>query len=182
MSFQEAPAAAAPKSNQDFVHLDPLPEDGQQILTIVATNYIKEHTQFNKEKQIEETFPAIEFYLGGMFGGKPGFVKTWPVKYSIHEKATYSKYYRAALGKEPNAGSKPSDLIGAGLTVTVKNEDKVSKKGTPYKRSRVGEVASVHPKLKGEIVAVATLKPALEAALAAGKNKGQDNAKDEAPS
>lgn len=179
MSFQEAPSAVAPKSNQDFFHLDPLPEDGQLILTVVATNYIKEHTQFNKEKQVEETFPAIEFYLGALFNGKPGFVKTWPVKYSIHEKATYSKYYRSALGKEPNAGSKPADLVGSGLTVTVKNEDKVSKKGTPYKRSRVGEVAAVHPKLKAEIVPVASLKPALEAALAAGKNK--DNAKDEAP-
>lgn len=179
MSFQEAPAAAAPKSTQDFFHLDPLPEDGQQILTIVAANYIKEHTQFNQTKQVEETFPAIEFYLGALFAGKPGFVKTWPIKYSIHEKARYSQYYRCALGKEPAAGSKPADLIGAGLTVTVKNEDKVSKKGTAYKRTRVEDVAAVHPKLKAEIAPVATLKPALEAALAAAK-KG-DNDKPDAP-
>lgn len=162
---QDAPPAEAPKSTGgDFVKLPPFPAAGQQILTIVAYNYIKDYVN-TKQDGSTETFNAVEFYLGALVDGTVCFIKTWPKRYSINEKAGYTKFYRAALGKDPVAGSSPKDLLGAGLTANIEVKDKVGKKGTPYKSCAGKDFAAVHPKLKSEITPLEKLLPTLQDVL-----------------
>lgn len=174
-SLQSAPPAEAPKSGQDFFHLPPFPEPGTAIMTIVAYNYIPEYVNpFDEETK--GAYPAVEFFFGAETSHGIGFVKALPMRYSLHEKAGYTKFYKFATGKLPVAGSKPDDLIGKGVSATVTNTDKTSKKGKQYTKSSVKEFAAVHPKLVGEITPLAKLKPALDAALAAKPDaKADDN-------
>jgi hypothetical protein len=159
----EAPPAPEPKTN--FVSLEPFPEEGQAILTLVAYNYIPEYHNV-KDDGTTEVFAAVEFYLGTTTPNGPRFVKTWPARYSINEKANYAKLYKYVSGHLPAAGSSPKDILGGGVTSTIVNQDKVSKKGKKYTASRAKDLGPVFPKLKGEIVDRKILLPALEKLLA----------------
>lgn len=159
---QSAPPAAA--ANTDFVSLEAFPEDGSTVLTIVAFNFTPGYVN-TKQDGTTEVFDALEFYLGANTSAGPRFIKTWPARYSIHEKANYGKLYKAAKGTLPVPGSTPKDLLGLGVLADLVNEEKVSKKGKKYMRTGIKGLAAVHPKLKGDIVPLATLLPALEAAL-----------------
>jgi hypothetical protein len=171
--LQSAPPAAAPKASQEFFHLPAFPTEGQVIVTVVGYNYIPEYqSPFDEDK---DPYPAIEFFYGAETDGGIGFVKGYALRYSLHEKATYAKLYKLATGKTPAAGSKPDDMIGHGLSATVTNEAKTSKKGTAYTRSSIKDFGSVHPKLRGDITPVAKLRPLLDEQLA---KSGDD--KDEA--
>ena len=133
--LQSAPPAAAPKSGQEFFHLPAFPEEGQVILTIVGYNYIPDYQNpFDEDK---DPYPAVEFFYGAETESGVGFIKGFPVRYSLHEKATYAHLYKAATGKVPPAGSKPDDMVGHGLSGTVTNKAKTSKKGTNYTVSTV---------------------------------------------
>lgn len=167
MINEQAPAAKAPKQNGDFVRLEGIPESAGDtlIMTAVAFNYIPEHTEFNKEKKEEQVFPAIEWFFGTQVNGKTYFVKTWPMRYSIHEKAKYTKYFKALTGKIPAPGSTFKDAIGGGVTATINSVQKQRKDGSSYLSTKIVDVAPVHPKLRGEIIPVATLRPLLDKAL-----------------
>lgn len=165
----DAPPAAEPKSG-NFLSLDAFPDEGPAILTIVATNYIKDYTKVNDDGTTE-TFPAVEFYLGTNTPSGPRFIKTWPARYSINEKANYAKIYKFATGHLPAAGSSPKDIVGKGIQANIVNEDKVAKKsGKQYKVSKAKDLGPVFPKLRDEIVPVAKLRPALDAILNAPKD------------
>lgn len=159
---QSAPPAAA--ANTDFVSLEAFPEDGSTVLTVTAFNFTKDYVN-TKQDGTTEVFDALEFYLGAVTSAGPRFIKTWPARYSIHEKANYGKLYKAAKGTLPAAGSNPKDLLGLGVLADLVNEEKVSKKGKKYMLTGIKGLAAVHPKLKGDIVPLATLLPALEIAL-----------------
>ena len=164
-TLQSAPPAEAPKSAQEFFHLPAFPEAGPTVLTVISSNYIPDYVnQFDDENK--GAYPAVEFFLGAETSKGIGLVKTYPMRYSLHEKAGYTKFYKLASGKAPAAGSKPDDIYGKGISANIVNEDKVSKKGKAYTRSSVKDYAAVHPKLVGEITPLAKLKPALDAALA----------------
>jgi hypothetical protein len=165
----DAPPAPEPKSG-NFLSLESFPEEGPAILTIVATNYIKDYVKTNDDGTTE-VFPAVEFFLGTETKVGPRFIKTWPARYSINEKANYAKIYKFATGHLPAAGSAPKDIIGLGVQANIVNEDKVAKKsGKPYTVSKAKDLGPVFPKLKGEIVPVAKLRPALDAILNAPKD------------
>lgn len=169
-NLHAAPPAEAPKSTQDFFHLPAFPEPGPAVLTIVAYNYIPEYINPFDEPP-KPAYPAIEFFMGTETAKGPGFVKALPMRYSLHEKAGYSKFYKFATGKAPVAGSKPDDLLGKGISANVTNTDKTSKKGKAYTKSSVKDYAAVHPKLASEITPLAKLKPAFDAVLAAKDNE-----------
>lgn len=176
---QDAPPAEAPKSG-DIVKLDPFPKSDSYVLTLVATNYIAKHP-FKREDDNGAEFivekPAIEFFFGAIVDGKPYFVKTWPQAYSLHEKANYAKYYEAMVGKAPEPGSKPSEMVGKFALGTIKVEDKVSqKKRTPYRVSVLKSLTAVPSILKDSGTPVDKLRPALDAILA-----GNDDKSEEAP-
>ncbi len=167
--LQDAPPAAEPKSGS-FLSLEAFPEEGPAILTIVATNYIKDYVKTNDDGTTE-VIPAVEFYLGTETSAGPRFIKTWPFRYSSNEKATYAKIYKYATGHLPAVGSAPKDIIGLGVQANIVNEDKVAKKsGKQYTVSKAKDLGPVFPKLKGEIVPVAKLRPALDAILNAPKD------------
>lgn len=163
---QEDHAISAPKPAKDYIKFEPFPSDGQQILTIVAFNRINEYINPFSDEPDPKPYPAVEYVYGTETDAGPRFVKANPIKISIHEKATFTKIYKAATGKTPVEGAKLGDLIGKGVSANVTNEDKVSKKGTKYVRTKIADIAAVHPKLAKEIVPLAKLKPALDAALA----------------
>lgn len=163
-TLQSAPPAEAPKSGKDFITIPAFPIEGQTILTVVSYNYIPDYVNpFDDENK--GAYPAVEFFLGANTENGVGFVKTYPFRYSLHEKAGYTKLYKAATGNAPAPGSKPDDMVGKGLNATVTNVAKTSKKGKAYTISKVSEFSTVHPKLKGEITPVAKLRPALDAIL-----------------
>lgn len=162
-NLNEAPPAAEPKSS-NFVSLDPFPADGPAILTLVACNYIPEHHNV-KEDGTTDVFPAVEFYIGTTTPSGPRFIKTWPARYSINEKANYAKLYKYVTGHLPVAGSSPNDILGGGVQATIVNKEKVSKKGKKYTASSAKDLGPVFPKLKGEIVDRKVLLPVLEKLL-----------------
>lgn len=173
-NLNDAPAAPAPKASS-FVKFEPFEEDGPQILTLVATNYIKEH-EFENDKKEKYIGQALEFYFGTLINGQPRFIKTWPKAYSIKNTATYYRIYKAITGKEPQVGCKVSDIVGGGIQGTVTTSDKVGKKGTKYRVSTVDmkSLGPVMPKLKPEIVPLEKLLPALKKLLeAADKQEGE---------
>jgi hypothetical protein len=172
----EDTAIAAPKS-KDYLRFEQFPSDGQQILTIVGFNTIPEYINPFSDEPDPKPYPAVELIYGTITEAGPRFVKGNPIKRSIHEKATFTHIYKAATGALPKDGAKVSDLLGKGVTATITNEAKVSKKGAAYTRTTIKDIAAVFPKLKGEIVPLDKLKPAFEAALKASSEKA--DSKDE---
>lgn len=174
MSYnQNAPAATAPKGG-DFVSFKPFEEDGPTILTIVAFNFIKDHVQ-EKEDGSTEVIDALEFFYGAMTEAGPRFIKTWPAKYSIHEKSNYAKLYKAATGSLPVVGSNPSDILGKGVQTILENENKVGKKtGKAYTKTSVKSVSPVKASAKASVTPLAKLLPLLEQAIEEGKPQQDD--------
>jgi hypothetical protein len=164
---------AAPKAPKDYIRLDPFPSDGPQILTITGWNVIPDYINPFSDEPDPKPYQAVELIYGTNTEVGPRFVKGNPVKVSIHEKSSFSRIYKAALGKMPADGAKIGDLLGKGVSANVTNENKVSKKGTAYVRTSIKDIASVHPKLAKEIIPLAALKPALEAALAKSGEKAE---------
>ena len=173
---QEAPPASKPKENAEFIRFEALPESGPTIMTITAFNFLPQF-EFERDDGSKYNADAIEVFFGTTIGGKAYFAKTWPKTYSIKDNAFYHKLYRAASGNAPAAGSKPSDIVGLGVTVDVEVKDKTSKKGKAYRAVNIKGVSPVHPKLKGEVVPVAVLRPELDKALSAApeEQKGDGN-------
>lgn len=171
--MNEAPPAPSTAQKDFGPRFDPLPGPDTYIFTVVAFDFIKNYEQRDMTTGEVKIFDALQFFYGTKVGDKTYFLKPWPSKYSIHEKATYTKLYKAATGAAPLPGSNPKDMLGKGVTIEVENEDKVSKKGTKYTVSKAKNVGAVHAKLKGEIVALAELLPAFEAALTAKEDKNE---------
>lgn len=167
---QEAPPAAAPKG--DIVKLEPFPRSDSFVLTLCAYNFIPQYPfkRKNKDTGAEEIKPddAVEFYFGGIVDGKVYLAKTWPQKYSIHEKSNYAAAYSAMTGKMPAAGSKPSDLVGKFALVEVSVEEKTSRTGKKYTATNIDSIGKVPSILAGTGVDIKQLRPALDAALAGG--------------
>jgi hypothetical protein len=180
-ALKSAPPAPAPKEQKEFFHLPEFPAPGKStILTVVAYNYLPEYVN-PFDVPPKPAFEAVEFIFGAATDKGTGFVAALPMRYSLHEKASYPAFYEMVTGKTAKPGSKPDDIVGGGVTADVENVAKVAKKsGKAYTKSIVKNFSAVHPKLKGEITPLATLKPALDAILAKGKDgdnapKGSDS-------
>jgi hypothetical protein len=171
--MNEAPPAASTAQKDFGPRFDPLPGNDTYIFTVVAFDFIKNYEQRDMTTGEMKVFDALQFFYGTKIDGKAYFLKPWPTKYSIHEKANYTKLFKAAVGNPPPAGSNPKEMLGKGVTIEVENEEKVSKKGTKYTISKAKNVTAVHAKLKGEIVPLAELLPAFEAALASKDDKNE---------
>lgn len=175
---QSAPPATASKSGEDFIRLEPFPKSGSHVLTVTAYNY-NPACEFKRtdDKGAEsiEVRPGLEFYFGTVIGGKPYFVKPWPVPYSLHEKANYAKWYEAATGKVAAPGTKADDMIGKHVLGAVKVENKTSKKGTAYSVTKLMTVSPVPDILAATGTDIKVLLPALQAALD-NQGKKEDNA------
>lgn len=175
-SLKSAPPATAPKEQKDFFHLPEFPAPGKStILTVVAYNYLPEYVN-PFDNPPKPAFEAIEFIFGAQTENGIGFVAALPMRYSLHEKASYPGFYEMAIGKVAVPGSKPDDIIGQGITADVENIAKVSKKGKAYTKSVVKNFSAVHPKLRGEVTKLGILKPALDAILADTGDKDKDKA------
>lgn len=170
---QAAPAATAPKemSAADRLRFEAFPESGPYVLTVVAYNFIPGYENVRQDGTTE-VFDALEFIFGAKTDDGYRFLKTWPTRYSIHEKSNYTKLYKAATGKLPATGSRPDDLIGTAINGDVENKDKVSRKGTKYVSSRIKGMGPVHPKLRGDIVPLAELSKVLNGIVSANNAKG----------
>jgi len=167
----DAPPAQELKSS-NFISLEPFPEEGPAILTVVKHNYLKDYVNV-KQDGTTEVINAVEFYLGTKTPNGPRFIKTWPCRYSIHEKAKYSQIYKYVTGHLPTPGSSPKDIEGGGVQANIVNEEKVAKKSQKkYVASKAKDLGPVFPKLKGEIVKREELLPELEKILADGGKKG----------
>jgi hypothetical protein len=175
---QEDKAISAPKAQKDYVKFEPFPSDGPQILTICGWNTIPDYINPFSDEPDPKPYAAVELIYGTQTEVGPRFAKGNPVKISIHEKSTFFRIYKAATGKTPVDGAKIGDTLGKGVSANVTNENKVSNKGTAYVRTSIKDIASVHPKLAKEIVALATLKPALDAALAKSGEKAEGQTED----
>lgn len=161
----EAPPAPSAALKDYGPRFDPLPASGPQIMTIVAWDFLPKHEFKDPTTGTIKVADAVEPYYGTQIDGKTYFVRGRPMTYSLNEKANYLKIYTAATGKAPVPGSTPKDTLGKGVTVDVELTDKVSKKGKPYKSTKIKAVTPVHPKLQGEVVPLKTLAPLLEEAL-----------------
>ena len=174
---QEDTSIAAPKAQKEYVRLENFPSDGQQILTFIGWNIINDYVNPFADDPNPTPYQAVELYLGTETEAGPRFVKTNPMRVSIHEKSSFHHVYKAATGLAPKGGARVGDLLGKGVVANVTNENKVSKKGTAYVRTTIKDIAAVHPKLVKEIVPLDKLKPAFEAALAKSSEKA--DAKDD---
>lgn len=175
--FQDAPPAEAPKQNNQFFHFDPLPEAGPQVMTLVATNFIPEYEHIDKTTGEKKVYAAIELFWGLLNDRKPYFIKSWPVRYSINERANWAKIVKAMTGALPEAGSRPADFVGKGAMLTIENEDKVGQKGTKYTTSRIAGYSPIPKALLSSVAPINELLPALEKLLAEadkGDDKGDD--------
>lgn len=168
---QDAPPAEAPKGgNADFIKLPAFPRSDSYVATITAINYIP---SFPFDRTDEKTGqksvvpgPGIEFFFGALVDGNVCFVKSWPKYYSVSDRAAYHKWYKAALGKAPVAGSKPSELIGSAVLLQLECKDKVGKKGTAYVTNNIVNVSSVPSVLKSVVTPLEKLLPTLQDVLA----------------
>ena len=170
--MNEAPPAPAQASKDFGPRFDALPVDGPTIMTIVAFDFLPK-TEFKDPKTQAVTIAdGLRFYFGTVIDGKPYFLSPWPMRYSINEKSGYTRLFTAATGAPPQAGSTPKVLLGKGVTLTINNVQKVSKKGVAYTASKITATAPVHKKLLGEVVPLAELEPALKAAFEANAKDG----------
>lgn len=172
-ALQEAPPVEAPKSAA-FFRFAPFPAEDSYPLTIVGHNYIKEHEFARTDdsgQEYTEKAAAIELFLGTKIEGKAYFVKTWPQKLSISDRANYYKWFLAATGKAPVAGSKTAELNGKVLLGEIQNA--VGKKGGEY--SKIKSLAKCPAALVKTATPLAELRPAFEAAIAnQDKQEGGD--------
>ena len=180
-------APAAPMANmQDYVRLPAFPRSDSYVLTVVGTNYIASHPFNRKDDEGRESTvmaPAVELYFGGEVDGKPYFAKTWPQKYSWHEKSNLSKWYTAITGKSPDpVSARPKDLVGKPALVEIKVEKKKgAKSGKEYTATNVGTVAKVPSILAATATPLAKLEAPFAAALAASSEKRDGNGGGDVP-
>lgn len=174
---QEAPPVEVKDSTQ-FFRFDPLPKSDTYVFTLVGFNYL-ESAPFNRtdEKTKQKTVvngPGIEWFLGTKVGNKSFFVKTWPIYYSINDRANYTKWYTAFTGVAPTPKQRPGDCMGQAVLVPIQLQDKVSTKGTKYVATKVGAPTAVPSILQATIVPLDALKADFEQALAKsqGENRG----------
>lgn len=174
-ALHDAPPAEAPKAQKEYFHLPEFPAPGKStILTVVAYNYLPDYVN-PFDQPPKPAFAAVEFIFGADTPAGPGFVAALPMRYSLHEKASYPAFYEMATGKLPVAGSKPNDILGRGITADIENVAKIGQKSKkPYTKSIVKNFSAVHPKLTGEITPLAKLRPALDALLAKKKEDKDD--------
>jgi hypothetical protein len=172
-TLNAAPPAAAPKGG-DFIKLPPFKKTDSYVATILGYNYIASHpfdrTDPVTKKDYVQEAPAIELFIGAIPDGEVALLKTWPQMYSINEKSNYAKWFAAATGVAPVAGSKPDELIGKAVLVEIEVSDKVGGKGTKYIANKVKSVSKVPSILAATITPLAKLQPALDAALAGEKD------------
>ena len=166
---QSAPPVEV-KATANYFRFDPLPKSDTYVFTLVGYNYL-ESTPFNRtdEKTKAKTVvngQGIEWFLGTMVDGKPYFVKTWPVFYSISDRANYSKWYKAMTGALPTPAQRPDDCLGKGVLVPVELVDKVSSKGTKYKATKVGAPSAVPSILAATVTKLKDLDKPFKEALA----------------
>jgi hypothetical protein len=174
---QEAPAAEAPKSKADFIKLPAYPNSDSYVAVVVATNYLPQavfdRTDEKTGAKTQVVAPGIEFFFGSLVNGKAVFAKSWPKLYSINDRATYHKYYKAAVGKAPVAGSKPIDMVGKPVLLAIECQDKVSKKGTQYIVNKIVSVGSVPSVLLPAVPKLDALLPAFTDAINGGSNDNE---------
>lgn len=172
---QSAPPAEAPQS-KDFVKLEVFPKSDSYVLTVAGFNFIASHPFKRRDDKTGEEYtkngPALELYFGTILTDDKGsrrayFVKTWPQAYSLNEKANYYKWYEAATGKAPVAGTKPDDMLGKAILGDVRVEDKKSLKGTAYRVSSLKSIGKVPSILAATIVPLKDLQGPFNEALAA---------------
>jgi hypothetical protein len=178
---QEAPAPEV-KSQQNFFRFEPVPKSDTYVATLVGTNYLAE-CQFNRTDdktgaKSVETAAGIEFFFGLEVDGKIYFSKSWPKKYSIHEKAAYSQWVKALTGKAPTAKDRPVNAVGGHALVEIEVADKVSSKGTKYQAVNIKSVKPVPSVLAGAKVPLDRLKGPFEAALKASEQKANSKGAD----
>ena len=166
---QEAPAAEAPKAKADFIKLPAYPNSDSYVAVVVATNYLPQAV-FDRTDAVtgvksQVVAPGIEFFFGSLVNGKAVFAKSWPKLYSINDRATYHKYYKAATGKAPVAGSKPIDMVGKPVLLAIECQDKVSKKGTQYIVNKITSVGNVPSVLLPAVPKLEALLPAFNDAI-----------------
>jgi hypothetical protein len=166
---QSAPPAAA-AAGGDIIRFDPFPKADTYVATVVGYNYIPDHAFERTDddgKPYTKNAPAVEFFIGAVIDGKPYFTKTWPQQYSISDRANYSKWYNAATGAMPVAGSKVDDIIGKAVLAEILVEKKTSKKGKEYTATKVKSVAKVPSILAATAVPLDKLRADFDKALAA---------------
>lgn len=177
---QEAPPAPV-SNNQDFVRFEKWPGDDSYVATCVAHNYIPEHTFDRTDKttgrKFQEVKPAIELFFGAVIEGKPYFIKTYAQQYSINEKSNYYAWYSALVGKAPDSKQRPSDMKGKHALLEIELEDKVSKAGKAYTKTKIVSIGKVPKALAATAVPLAQLEAAFTAALAKSSEKA--DAKDD---
>jgi hypothetical protein len=181
---QEAPPVEV-KAQTNYFRFDPLPKSDTYLFTLVGFNYL-ESTPFNrtdektKQKTVEHG-PGIEWFLGTMVKDKPYFIKTWPIYYSISDRANYTKWYKAFTGAAPTAKQRPSECLGKAVMVPVELVQKTSAKGTTYTAAKTGSPSPVPSMLEGSITPLSALKAAFEAALAKSSEKADKDDTGNAP-
>lgn len=182
---QEAPAAEAPKARQEFIKLPAYPKTDSYVAVVVATNYLPQavfdRTDEKTGAKTQVVAPGIELFFGSLVDGKVAFAKTWPKLYSINDRATYYKYYKAATGKAPVAGSKPLDMVGKPVLLAIECQDKVSKKGTQYVVNKITNVGSVPSVLLSVVPNLNALLPAFNEAIKGASASSNDNEPADAP-
>ena len=135
--FNAPPPIEKPPEFENSLFFEALPDDGMTAFVLVASNYINNY-QTTYQGQPKTYEHAIELFFATQANdGKYYFVKTWPKSYSMHEMSWYSALVKAITGSLPEAGSNVDQLIGLPLMLLIKNEDKVSKKGTRYVSSKI---------------------------------------------
>lgn len=164
--FNSAPPAEQPKTGSDFIQLPPFPDSDTYVGCLVAANYIPDYETQDRTTGEKKVFDAVELYYGAIASdGKPYFVRTWPMRYSVSEKAKYATYIKAATGEFPEAKSQPSDFFGKPVLLTIKTEEKKSRKGKLYTASTIDGIAPVPKSLKANAPDGKALQAALEAAI-----------------
>ena len=169
----EAPPAPTATS-KDFLSFPAFPASDSYVLTLVAFHYIASYLFERTDdsgKPFTKEAPAVEFFWGTEIDGKAYFVKSWPTAYSLHEKANYTKIYKAVTGNMPTAKQRPNDMLGKAALVEIKTEKKTSKKGKDYVATKIGSISSVPKVLANTAIPLDALKAKFDAALKASDQK-----------
>ena len=91
---------------------------------------------------------GAEAHFGIVVDDEPFFIKTWPKKWSAHEKSWFGKLYHATVGEFPHK-LMAGDMVGKAVMIDVENRNKTSKKGTAYVASAIRGVSKVPSALRG---------------------------------
>lgn len=164
MTAPKAPPAPEPESNTGsqapFLKLDPPPESDAWPAVLVGYDYLEAYEQeFQGQKKVSD---CVVLYFGGVYKDEQGIVhtwlvKSWPMTYSVYEKARYARWIGAMTGAMPSGGTVPDDFIGGECLCEIEVVDKVSKKGTAYRAARLKNVSKLPSAMKGAVLGQASL-------------------------